>query len=91
MSNGYCPNHPEFVKEVIELGKKQERLEVQMSNIEEDVHEIKKDVKCLDGKFTKNYLNNTVTKLTVKAWMWFIRVSTVTIMGALVTKLFNLW
>ena len=85
------PDDFNISKEVVELGKRQAVVEEKGTHIEADVGEIKSDVKCLDRKFSNSKLNSKITSLKVNAWVWFIRISTIAIMSALVTKLFNLW
>ena len=66
-------------------------LKNEQSHIAEDLTWVKDKVECLIKKVTKLKVNNAVAKVKIGLWAWFVRISMVAIMGALITKLFELW
>ncbi|HEC87938.1 MAG TPA: hypothetical protein ENI52_01320 [Thermoplasmata archaeon] len=84
------PNNFDVVKEVIGLGKRQERLEEKISNIEGDIREIKTDIKAMSKKLIKSCINGAKaqSKLGYVEWIW--RSAVILLLSGLVSKFFGL-
>ena len=73
-----------LIKEIMCIRERQAVAETEIKGIKEAVGEIKTSIICLDKKITKNILNN-------KVGSWISRLISISIVGALITKLFSLW
>lgn len=83
------------IKEIMCIRERQAAVEMEMRSIKEDVGEIKVSIRDINKKITNNITNgrmqNAVQNVKIGAWVWFMRVTSITIMSALITKLLSLW
>lgn len=73
-----------IIKEIMCIRERQAVAETEIKGIKKDVGEVKAFIIRLDEKITKNILNNKVSS-------WVSRIISISIVGALITKLFSLW
>lgn len=91
MGEGCRDIRVECMQEFEKIHGEQKAMNLEIGYIKDHVAETKQDVKEIKNCIVNNKVNSAKTKLKVDAWVVFIRISLIAIMGALATKLIGWW